>query len=113
MAKSNVTDAIRNHFMELIKAYLEEQGEEVLQVKTGTYSIPWASDEDEGYINITFSIPKGERGGDGYDGHTEAENFLIEQRAKAQKKAEAEAKKKAKAEKDAAARKAKAEKGES
>ena len=40
MAKSNVTDGIRNHFMELVKNYLTEQGEEVLQVKTGTYSIP-------------------------------------------------------------------------
>ena len=62
--------------------------EEVLQVKSGTYSIPWAEGEEEGYINITFSIPKGERGGDGYDGHSEAENYLIECEQKKRKKAD-------------------------
>ena len=110
-----ISDKVKENFMETVKNLLEANGEEVLKVKSGTYSIPWASGEDEGYINITFSIPKGERGGDGYDGHTEAENYEHEMRVKAQKKAEAEAKKQAKAAKDKASREAKAkakEKGE-
>lgn len=107
------SDKVKENFMETVKNLLEANGEEVLKVKSGTFSIPWASGEDEGYINITFSIPKGERGGDGYDGHTEAENYELDMKVKAQKKAEMEAKKKAKVAKDKASREAKAkEKGE-
>lgn len=108
MAKASET--IRTEFMELLRAFLIEKGEEVLQVKTGTLSIPWAREEEEGYINITFSIPKGERGGGGYDGHSEAENFKFEQAAKAEKAKEAKAKREAKAKKDAEKRAEKAAK---
>ena len=108
MTKTNANDKVKVKFMEMVKAMLIEKGEEVLQVKTGTYSIPWVKDDDEGYINITFSIPKGERGGDGYDGYEEAQNFELEQKAKLEKKKEIEARKKAKAEKDRVERENKA-----
>ena len=92
-----ISDTIKSEFMETIKAVLEAKGEEVLLVKSGTYSIPWAREDEEGYINITFSIPKGERGGNGYDGHAEAENYkfdVAEKKRKAEeRKAKAEAKK--------------------
>ena len=97
---TKITDSIKISFMTKVKELLESNGEEVLQVKSGTYSIPWAEGEEEGYINITFSIPKGERGGDGYDGYSEAENYLIECEQKKRKKAEIEKKKKEKIEKD-------------
>ena len=57
-----ISDTVKEQFMETVKNLLEANGEEVLKVKSGTYSIPWARGEEEGYINITFSIPKGERG---------------------------------------------------
>lgn len=92
-----VNDEIKANFMETIKAVLEANGEDVLLVKSGTYSIPWVKDDDEGFINITFSIPKGERGGDGYDGYAEAENYVMEtaekKRVAEERKAKAEAKK--------------------
>ena len=98
MAK--IDDKVRNHYMELVEKFLVANDEEVLQVKTNIFSIPWVDGEEEGYINITFSIPKGQRGGEGYDGHEEAENFKIEQKVKLEKKMEKEEAKKKKIERD-------------
>ena len=68
---------------------------------------------DEGYLNLTFSIPKGTREGDLYDGYEEAENYRLESEAKAKAKAEREEKKRKKIEKDRLAReKARAKKEE-
>lgn len=106
-----VNDEIKSEFMETIKAVLEANGEEVLLVKSGTYSIPWVKDDDEGFINITFSIPKGERGGNGYDGYAEAENYAMETAEKKRKAEERKAKAEAKKLRDAELRaKKKAEK---
>lgn len=90
MAKVKVGETVKARFMSVYREVMEAQGEEVLLVKSGTLSIPWALDGEEGYINITFSIPKGARDGEGYSGHEEAENFALEQRTKAAKKAAAE-----------------------
>lgn len=109
MAKTKITDVIRSLYMDSVKSMLENDGEEVLLVKSGTFSIPWVRDEEEGYINITFSIPKGSRDGDGYNGHEEAMNYAFEcaeKEAKAKAKAEEKAKKMAK---DKAKREAKKE----
>ena len=105
---SKVSDSVKVEFMEMVKDFLESHGEEVLLVKSGTYSIPWAEGDEEGYVNITFSVPKGERGGDGYDGYTEAENYKFDVEQKAAKAAERKAKAEAKAKRDAELRAAKA-----
>lgn len=97
---TKVTEQVKNEFMEKVKTFLSEQGEEVLLVKSGTYSIPWAKGEDEGYINITFSIPKGSRDGTLFDGYEEAENYRLETEAKAEAKKEREEKKQKKIERD-------------
>lgn len=109
---SKISDTIKVKYMDTLKEFLENQGDEVLLVKSGTYSIPWVDDEsgEEGYINITFSIPKGERGGDGYDAYDEAENYKFEQAEKASAAAERKAKVEAKAKRDAELRAAKAAK---
>ena len=105
---SKVSDSVKVEFMEMVKNFLESHGEEVLLVKSGTYSIPWAEGDEEGYVNITFSVPKGERGGDGYDGYAEAENYKFDVEQKAAKAAERKAKAEAKAKRDAELRAAKA-----
>lgn len=108
-----VSDSIKSTFMEKVKALLESEGEDVLLVKSGTFSIPWVEGEDEGFINITFSIPKGARNGDGYDGYAEAEGYAFDCEQKALKRAEAKKKAEAKKVRDAEMRaKKKAEKGE-
>ena len=96
---SKIETEIREEFMSTVRKMFEDKGEDVLQVKSGTISIPWARGDDEGYINIAFSIPKGERDKENkcyipYDGYEEAQNYAQETEAKRAKKAEA-AKKKA------------------
>lgn len=109
MAKNS--EIVKTDFMGKVRQFLEDNGEVVLQVKSGTFSIPWALDGDEGYLNLTFSIPKGSRDGDLYDGYEEAENYRLESEAKAKAKAEREEKKRKKIERDRLAReKAKAKK---
>lgn len=95
---SKIETEIREEFMSAVRELFEGKGEDVLQVKSGTISIPWARGEDEGYINIAFSIPKGERDKENkcyipYDGYEEAQNYAQETEAKRAKKAEAEKKK--------------------
>lgn len=96
---SKVETEIREEFMSAVRELFEGKGEDVLQVKSGTFSIPWARGDDEGYLNIAFSIPKGERDKENkcyipYDGYEEAQNYAQETEAKRAKKAET-AKKKA------------------
>lgn len=96
---SKIETEIREEFMTAVRELFEGKGEDVLQVKSGTISIPWARGDDEGYLNIAFSIPKGERDKENkcyipYDGYEEAQNYAQETEAKRAKKAET-AKKKA------------------
>ena len=96
---SKIETEIREEFMSAVREMFEGKGEDVLQVKSGTISIPWSRGDDEGYINIAFSIPKSERDKENkcyipYDGYEEAQNYAQETEAKRVKKAEA-AKKKA------------------
>ena len=96
---SKIETEIREEFMSAVRELFEGKGEDVLQVKSGTISIPWSRGEDEGYLNIAFSIPKGERDKENkcyipYDGYEEAQNYAQETEAKRAKKAET-AKKKA------------------
>ena len=95
---TKIENLIREEFMENVREFFKERGEEVLQVKSGTLCIPWARDDDEGYINISFVIPKGERDKENktyipYDGYEEAQNYTQETEAKRAKKAEATKKK--------------------
>ena len=112
MAKKS--EVVKIDFMGKVRQFLEDNGEVVLQVKSGTFSIPWALDGDEGYLNLTFSIPKGSReDGIPYDGYDEAENYRLVTEEKERAKAEREEKKRKKIEKDRLAReRAKAKKEE-
>ena len=90
---SKIETEIREEFMSAVRELFEGKGEDVLQVKSGTISIPWARGDDEGYLNIAFSIPKGERDKENkcyipYDGYEEAQNYAQETEAKRAKKAE-------------------------
>lgn len=96
---SKIETEIREEFMAAVRELFEGKGEDVLQVKSGTISIPWSRGENEGYLNIAFSVPKGERDKENkcyipYDGYEEAQNYAHETEAKRAKKAET-AKKKA------------------
>lgn len=96
---TKIENLIREEFMESVREFFKERDEVVLQVKSGTLCIPWVKDEEGGYLNISFVIPKGELDRENktykpYNGYIEEENYKMETEAKRAKKAEA-AKKKA------------------
>lgn len=113
---ANKLDAVRTNVLESISSYLTEQGNEILRTGSQEIALPIVSDdhEDEGWLVITFKIPKGSRDGEAYDGYGMAEDYKIKQDNKTKKAQEAAAKKAAKIEKDKKAReeraKARAEK---
>ena len=96
-SKKQLHEGIRARFMALFKTFLEEQGEEVLKVKSNEFAIP-TLDEDgnEEFVVITFKVPTGSRDdGEAYDGYGVAQQYAESVAEKAEK-AKAEAEKKAK-----------------
>lgn len=87
---------LKTEFLDRVVNFLsgEDGGEEeVLRVKSNEIAIPVVDSEgNERWIVITIKVPTGERGGDGYDGYSMAEDYQMKQEAKAEKKAEKEAK---------------------
>jgi len=90
-------DEVRNQFMGAIRAMFEASNYEVLQTGSQELCIPVVNDKkDEGYIVLTFKVPKGSRDGEAYDGYEMAEEYhrkCEEKAAKAKAAAEAKAKK--------------------
>lgn len=66
-------------------------------------------DNEEGYLVVTFKVPKGSRDGDAYDGYAMAEEYRLKCEAKARKAEEAAKKKAEKIERDKKMRAQKAE----
>lgn len=84
--------------------------EEVLRVKSNEIAIPVVDSEgNERWMVLTFKVPTGERGGDGYDGYSMAEDYSMKQADKARKAEEKAKKAEADKAKREAAKKAKEE----
>lgn len=103
-------DDVRSQFMGAVRAMFEASKYDVLQTGSQELCIPVVNDErDEGYIVVTFKIPKGSRDGEAYDGYAMQEEYTrkcAEREAKAKERAEAKARK---IERDKKAREAKAQ----
>lgn len=103
LTRKQLDEEIKLRFLEGVKEHLENCGEEVLRVKSNEIALPVVdSDGEERWLVLTFKVPTGERGGDGYDGYSMAEDYQMNLTKKAMKAAENEAKSaknKAKAEK--------------
>ena len=88
-------DEIRNKFMTKFRNAFAD--EEILQTNSNELCLPWVDEEGkEGYITITFRIPKGSRDGEQYDGYLLAEDYqrkVEEKKRLAAEKAEAKARK--------------------
>ena len=103
LTRKQLDEEIKLRFLEGVKEHLENCGEEVLMVKSNEIALPVVDSEgEERWLVLTFKVPTGERGGDGYCGYSMAEDYQMNLAKKAEKakvkEAEA-AKKKAKAEK--------------
>lgn len=99
MAQQKIGEATRKSIMEVIKTALEGAGYEVLVTGSNSYGIPAVENGEETAIKAVFQIPKGERGGSGYDVYEDAQAYTFkcdEKEKKEKKKAEDKAKKLAK-----------------
>ena len=106
--KKQFREAVRTRYMEKIKAFLENENDEVLQVGSNEFSIPVVrEDGEEDYIVLTFKMPTGSRDGEGYDGHALAEDYVFKCEEKRKKAEAARIAKEKKIARDKAAREAK------
>lgn len=89
-------ELLKTDFLDRVVNFLSSEDggeEEVLRVKSNEIAMPVVDSEgNERWVVLTFKVPTGERGGDGYDGYSMAEDYQMKQAAKAEKKAEKEAK---------------------
>ena len=106
---SKVTrDALRVSYMNRIRDFLADAGEEVLQTGTNEFALPCVDSEgNDEFIVVTVKVPTGSRDGDAYDGYSMAEDYALKMAEKKAKAEEAAAKKAAKIERDKKMREAK------
>lgn len=97
ISRKNERELIRNEFLSRVSDYLQSNGEEILRVKSNEIAIPVVGCEgNEDFLVITFKVPTGaNKGADPYDGYSEAEDYEMKLKEKAEK-AKALAEKKAK-----------------
>lgn len=106
-SKKQLHENLRAKYMQVVKDYLAEQGEEVLQTGSQEIALPCVDEEgNDEYIVITFKVPTGSRDGEAYDGYSMAEDYAIKVRQQAEKAEKAKAEKAKKMARDQAQREA-------
>lgn len=115
MAKKTQTaldNELRAVYIEKVAELFKADGEEVLRTGSSEVAFPVVDSEgNEKFVVVSVKVPKGERK-DGYvpyDGYSVAEEYEINQREKAEKKAKADVEKAKKIAKDKAFREKQAE----
>ena len=86
-----IGEKTRKEIMEVVGLALQKYGFDVLVTGSNAYAIPNVEDGNETAVKIVFSVPKGERGGAGYDPYEDAQAYTFKQnekKVKAEKKAE-------------------------
>lgn len=103
MTRKQEQDKIRTDFLQDLIAFIDGRGDEPLQIKKNEVAFPIVFENgDEAFMKIAISIPTGSRDGDIFDAYSLKEEFLINEKRKAEtakKKAEEKAKKIARDEK--------------
>lgn len=93
-------DRVRQNLMDEIESLLKDWYD-VLHTGSQELCIPIVGEDDEeGYLVITFKVPKGSRDGEAYDGYAMAEEYQLKYEAKLRKAEEAAKKKAEKIERD-------------
>ena len=89
-------DQMRSKYVEMLKAFLVENGEEILVVGSNEIAVPCVDNEgNDEYCVFKIQVPTGSRDGDPYDPYALAQEYSMKQAEKAEK-AKADAEKKAK-----------------
>lgn len=109
MKPTELKNLLRKDYLDKICHFLEENGEEVLQVASNKIACPCVDKEgNEEFIVLTFTIPSGSRDGEAYDAYGEADSYKLNCAQKAEKAKELAEKKAKKIAKDAKLRESKA-----
>ena len=102
-------NAIRARIIRTLDDYFDKCGEDVGMIASNSFNFPVvAEDGEEGWVEVVVKVPKGTKDEE-YDGYGRREQYELDLKEKAEKKAEAEKKKAAKIAKDKARREKKAE----
>ena len=108
--KKSLHEEIRKRYMETVKAFLTEKGEEVLLTASNEFALPCLDSEgNDEFIVLTFKVPTGSRDGEAYDGYAMAQDFEMKTKTKAEKAEKAAQAKAKKIARDEQMRKQKAE----
>ena len=104
-------EILRNEYLREVIAHFNDNGEQVLQVKSNEIAIPVVGCEgNEDFVVITVKVPTGaNKGTEPYDGYSEAESYEMKCKEKEEKAKAAAEKKKKKMERDEEIRKKKKE----
>lgn len=113
----SLRNEVRSSYYEKLKEFFKNEGEDVLEVGSGTFVFPVVdSEQNERFVRVKVEIPLGqriERNGlkviEPYDGYAEAEGYKVECADKEIKKAQKAKEKAAKIKKDKAFRAKQAE----
>lgn len=100
MASKKLDTFIREEHMKKAKEYYENLNMDCVQIANNQLAIPVIHEGEEAWLRLTFSIPKGPRGGNPFDGYEEAEHYEDDQIEKEEKRKEKEKAKKKKIKQD-------------
>lgn len=101
ISNKKLQETLRNQFLQNIKEYLENSGEDVLVTGSNELAIPTTdSEKNEQWVVIKVSIPTGSRDGSPYDGFVMAQEYIQKLTEKAEKAEKAKADKAKKIEHD-------------
>lgn len=107
--KLSNANAIRSRIVKAVMAYFVEANEDCGMIASNSFNFPIvAEDGEEGWVEVVVKVPKGTKDEE-YDGYGRREQYEIDLKEKAEKKAKAEEAKAKKIAKDKARREKKKE----
>ena len=106
--KNTIANEIRTEIIAEIMNAFVDSGDDCGMIASNVFNFPIVKDGEEGWVEIVVKVPKGTKDEE-YDGYGRREQYELDLKEKAEKKAEAEKKKAAKIAKDKARREKKAE----
>lgn len=107
--KLSNANVIRSRVVKAVMAYFVEANEDCGMIASNSFNFPIvAEDGEEGWVEVVVKVPKGTKDEE-YDGYGRREQYEIDLKEKAEKKAKAEEAKAKKIAKDKARREKKKE----
>lgn len=87
--KLNNANTLRSTTLEALTTFFTEQGEDVGAIASNVLNFPVVTEDgEEGWIEIAVKVPKGTKDEE-YDGYGRREQYAIDLKEKAEKKAKA------------------------